>query len=316
MNRIITILCCFFILNIAKAQEDSTKIEDRKDSTRVVDSKRDTTRIMLGKKEIKIIESEDGTEVKIRRSDDPDGKEEKIFSEKSGKSHDIEINRKKGHSKGFKGHWDGVSFGYNGFTDKAGSMSLSSPDNSFMSLNNNPTRSMNINANFGHVNQKIIGNCFGLVTGLGFEFNNYFFENNNTILKDNTGRIISYSYDSVGIKLDKSKLALLYFTIPVMFEFQIPVNGSNSKKLWIAGGITGSIKISSHTKVVYHENGHKQKDKNKDDFNIAVLRYGFTGRVGYDDFYVYGNYYPVQFFEKNRGPELYPFSVGIGFHFD
>lgn len=306
MNRLITIICFVFIVAQLTAQQDTIKTESKKDV------KKDTTRIMLGKKEIKIIETDEGTEVKINKKEDKENKDEKIQSDDKDKTFDFDFGHRKEHTKRFRGHWDGISFGYNGFMDKDKSMSLNSPENSFMSLNNNPTRSININLNFAEVDQKLIGNSVGLVTGLGIEFNNYFFENNNTIIKDSAGIIVPQYFDP--IRLDKSKLTLMYFTIPLILEIQLP--SENSKRLWIAAGVTGSIKISSHTKIVYRENGHKQKDKNRDDFNIAALRYGLTGRMGYNNFYVYGNYYPVQFFEKNRGPELYPFSVGVGFHFD
>jgi hypothetical protein len=108
----------------------------------------------------------------------------------------------------------------------------------------------------------------------------------------------------------------LYFTIPILFELQLPSSRTFHKRFWLSGGILGSLKIDSHTKVVYNDNGKRKRDKNRDDFNIAVLRYGFTGRVGYSNFFAYANYFPVQFFEKDKGPELYPFAVGVGLHFN
>jgi hypothetical protein len=308
MKKFIAIVCCIGIFITLQAQTDSIKKE----------TKSDTTRITLGKKEINIVETEDGTDIKVRNKAEEEVKENSKDQKKDdNKNFDFDFKRKRHNSNRFKGHWDGISFGYNGFLNKRQQMTLSDPEDRFLSLNNNPTKSMNINIHFCQVGQKIVGNTFGLVTGLGIEFNNYFFENNNSIRKDSIGVIVAdNSYKDAGIQLDKSKLALMYFTIPVMFEFQFPSSSSSDKKLWIAGGVTGSIKLNSHTKVVYKENGQKQKDKNRDDFNISALRYGFIGRAGYGHFYVYGNYYPSQFFEKDMGPEVYPFSIGIGFHID
>jgi hypothetical protein len=298
MNRLFILLGCLCVINVAQAQNDSVK----------TDVKKDTTRITLGNKEIKIIETDEGTDIKVRKR--PENRESRNFSEDKDKSDNFNDDKK--HRSGyFHGHFDAIEFGYNGFLNSNHEMSLTGSDK-FMSLNTNPTRSMNIGINFCQVNQAIFGRSFGLVTGLRFEFNNYFFENNNSIAKDDAGNIAPVYYDP--IQVDKSKLTLLYFTIPVMFEFQLPANGFKHR-LWISGGITGSIKLDSHTKVVYHENGKKQKDKNHDDFNINVLRYGFTARAGYSDFFVFANYYPTQLFEKDKGPELYQFSVGVGFHF-
>jgi hypothetical protein len=303
MIRLFTLLVCFCIFNVAQAQEDTLKKVSR----------RDTTRITLGKKEIRIVETDEGTDIKVRKKDESESKDKsQDITEQDNKNFDWGWKSKR--SNRFRGHWDGISFGYNGFLNKDHGTSLSTPENSFMSLNNNPSKSININAHFCQVSQPLIGRRFGLVTGLGIEFNNYFFENNNTIVKDSAGVIVPVYYDP--IQLDKSKLALVYFTIPLMLEWQLPANSNGNKRLWISAGVTGSIKLNSHTKVVYRKNGDKQKDKNRDDFNISALRYGFTGKVGYSHFYVYGNYYPVQLFEKNMGPELYPFSVGIGFHID
>jgi hypothetical protein len=295
-------------INIAISQEDSTK----------TDSKKDTTRIVLGKKEIKIIDSEDGTDIKVRDKDEEKIEKEEDKEKKDKGDKDITIRHGKKHRDGgFRGHLDGVEFGYNGFMNKDMEMSLYGEDR-FMSLNSNPTKSFNFSGSFLQKSFGIIGNQVGIVTGLRFDFNNYRFDNNNSLVKNANDVIVPRYYpDSANqVGLDKSKLTCIYFTIPLCFEIQLPNALKFDRRVWISAGVLGSIKLDSHTKVVYHYNGQRQKDKNHDDFNISVLRYGFTGRAGYGNFYAYANYYPVQFFEKNKGPELYPFAVGIGLHID
>jgi hypothetical protein len=285
------------IANITNAQEDSTKINNKKD----------TTKISFGNREINIIESEEGTDIKVRKKD-----QEKANGESDNENwwNDRKDRKSWRHSGGFRGHWDGVEMGFNGYLNKDYEMSLTGADE-FMSLNTSPLKSLNINANFLQVSRNIFGNSFGLVTGLQIGFNNYVFDGNLTIIKKN-GVIdsISIPYD-----VEKSKLTTTYFSIPLLFEFQFPGSLSFKKRMWISAGIIGSIKLESHTKVKYRENGEKKKDKNHDDFNLSVLRYTLTCRMGYSNFYVFGNYSPVQLFEKNKGPELYPFSVGVGLHF-
>jgi hypothetical protein len=271
-------------------------------SSDTLGTRKDTTRIVLGKKEIKIVDTEEGTDIKVR--------EKSTRPEQDTNNCNIykEYHKEHKYRSGFSGHWAGIEFGLNNYLTKDHSMSLNG-DDEFMSLNTD--RSINFNLNFFQHSIALIGKNFGLVTGLGFEFNNYFFENNNSIIKNSQGVIVSRTYDS--IHLDKSKLTTSYLTVPVLFEWQFPASAHRSERLRIAVGVIGGLKLESHTKVVYKENDKVQKNKNRDDFNINSLRYGFTGRVGYNKVNLYVDYYPVSLFEKNKGAELYPISIGLSF---
>ncbi len=61
----------------------------------------------------------------------------------------------------------------------------------------------------------------------------------------------------------------------------------------------------------YKEDGKKQKEKYRSDFAMNSLRYGLTARVGFDYIKLFVNYDMVPLFQKDRGPEVYPVSVGI-----
>jgi hypothetical protein len=267
-----------------------------------LNNKKDTTRIVLGKKEIKIVDTDQGTDIKVRE------KEHKNDEDTNQCQHNYNWPHHHHHGNGFSGHWSGIDVGLNNYLNKNNSMSVSG-DDEFMSLNTD--RSFNFDLNFFQHSIGLIGKNFGLVTGLGLEFNNYFFDNNNSIMKDAQGVIESKPYDSV--HLEKSKLAVTYLAVPLIFEWQFPDNVNRSDRLRIAIGIIGGLKLESHTKIVYKENDKVQKDKNRNDFNINSLRYGFTLRAGYNKVNLYVNYYPVSLFEKDKGPELYPISVGLSF---
>ena len=252
----------------------------------------DTVKIKIGKKGIKIVE--DGGDSSVEMFTIDEDTEDEFFTRKHEKT---------------KWFWDGIDIGINNFVDDGFSMARSDNDE-FMDLNTG--KSWNININF--LEQ---GFCLGtdrvaFVTGMGFEFNNYFFDNNNNITKDSlTGNIVSedYSFD-----LDKSKLSTTYLIVPLLFEVQLlPVE--NSKRIHISAGVIGGVKIGSKTKIVYQEDGDKKKDKDKGDFNLSSLKYGFTARVGYRELGLYCNYYPTPLFEKGKGPELYPFAMGISLCF-
>ncbi len=263
----------------------------------------DTTRIVIGKKEVNIFESEDGTTVDIKKRSDEEDEDEMEFDEES------EPRKKK-----FTGHWDSFGIGMANFMDADYSMSRT-PETNFMDLNTGKSTNININAfqqGFG-----LGTNHVGIVTGLGLEINDYFFDNNNSIIKNSeTGVIEEYDYDLLGVNLNKSKLVTTYLVLPLLIEFNFGKNSNPYDRFYISGGVIGGVKLGSKTKVVYKEDGNKEKRKNKDDFNINPLKYGLTLRAGYKDFQVYTNYFLTPFFEDNKGPELYAFSIGVAFNID
>ncbi|MBE9468247.1 MAG: PorT family protein [Bacteroidetes bacterium] len=242
-------------------------------------SNSDTTRIRIGKKKFMIID---------------DGDNNQIFFE-----NDDSDNKKK-----FKGHYSGFDIGINNYFTSEFSTSLPANEE-YMNLNSGKSWGVNIN-----LIQKSIGlfnNNIGLVTGMGLEFNNYRFDNKQLVIAGDS--TVLYSYKETERNYEKNKLATTYLTVPLIMEFQIPVREKN-KSIYLSLGVTGSIKLGSHVKL---EEKSGNKEKIRDDFNLSPLRYGLTARVGYDDFGIFANYSLQQMFEKNKGPELYPFTIGFSF---
>lgn len=279
------------------------------------ESNPDTTNIMLGKKEIRIVDKDGETDIKVTNRDKAEKHEEtneEIVEDNSSGDNESYSNEgnnrweRRNSDKHFKGHWDAFQLGINSYLSADKSTSLPAADD-YMSLNTN--KSINVNFNMFQQSFGLIGKNFGLLTGLGFEFTNYVFDGNNTIDKNASGEIISVD---PGYKLDKSKLVTTYLTVPLLLEFQFP-GEKRSNRLYMNAGVVGGIKLGAHTKIKYKENGDKQNKKNRNDFNLNALRYGFTGRVGIKHLSLYGTYYPVTLFEKHKGPELYPFMVGFSF---
>lgn len=209
----------------------------------------------------------------------------------------------------FTPHWSGAEFGLNNYVTSDYSFTLPAQDN-FMDLNTG--KSYNFNINFAQLGVGFTRH-FGLVTGVGFEFNSYFFDGNNNIMKDEDGVIIEYDASLDGIRLEKSKFTTTYFVVPVLVELQIPVSRGNT--INVAGGVIGGAKLGSKTKLVYFDGG-KEKIKEKDDYSLNVFRYGPTVRVGYESFQIYATYYMNGLFQESKGPELYPLQVGVAFSFD
>lgn len=308
MKSLLTIAFAWLLILPAFTQEDTTNvkigevitvIESPESNTVtigseddiIIDEKEDTTRIKVGKKNIVIIEGKDGTQVNI------DGIKDDDFDFNINEEEENEKHKK------FDPHWAGIEVGINNYVDNSFSMSLD-PDIDYMDLNTGSSWNYNINFlnyGFGLGTDKI-----GIVTGLGMEWNNYYFDGDNNIQKDVDGNIESLALPYPNVH--KNKLQTTYLRAPLLLEFQIP---TGHKRIYISGGVVAGVKLGCNTKIVYKENGDKQKVKDTDDFNISALRYGFTAKAGYKWLGFYANYYMTPLFEENKGPELYPFSVGL-----
>lgn len=307
MRKLFTTLMSLFLVAGLLAQETTktgkvTVVEDEEktmvkigdDGVVTVEEGRDTTKIKFGNKGVTIIEDEKGTSIDWDDLDDKGS---------NGNGDEDEDNKKKRDK--FKPHWAGFEIGINNYVNSDFSMELA-PENSFMELNT--SRSWHYNLNFMEYGIGLGTDKVGLVTGLGISWSNYHFDKGNVIEKDANGFIVEKNLTNENASVQKSKLQTTYLNAPLLMEFQIPVG---RKRLFISGGVVGGVKLCSRTKMVYTISGNKQKDKVKDDFNLSVLRYGFTARVGYRSLKLFANYYPTSLFEKGKGPELYPFSVGL-----
>jgi hypothetical protein len=247
----------------------------------------DETRIKIGKKEFRVVENNDGVVV---------------FKSTGSESHKKDYER-------FRGHLGGLELGFNSLLTDFWSTTLK-PEDSYFDLNT--AKSYNWSLLLPCVNIGFTRH-FGLVSTIGIEWNKYRFDGNNSILKDENG-VIGPLYPEEGITYSKSKLVTTYATLPLMLEAQIPLSNSH-RTINIAGGVIGAAKLGSHTKVVYYTGG-KEKEKHKDDFSLNTFRWGATGRIGYEFFQIYGTCYFTSMFEKGKGPELYPFEVGVAFTFN
>jgi len=304
MKRLLSFFFCLSILSVSYAQDPVEKLKalENKDTTIVqkTDSLKknlntkvsgDSTRIRIGNKSITIIDDNDHTTF--------------TFPNRSRRNYDrwdVEYKRR----SGFQGHWAGLEFGVNGLLDKNQSLTLKGD---LAPLDLKQARSWNINLNFMQYSIGLGTDKVGLLTGMGLEFNNYHFSNPISLKVENGITVVDSSYIKGNMDVSKSKLSTTHLTIPLILEFQIPT-GDHGHRIFISGGVIGGLRIGSHTKVIYDDGGRK-KDKNKEDFNLSTFRYGFTARVGYRGLKLFATYYPVQLFEKDKGPEVYPFSVGL-----
>ena len=301
MKQIFIMALCSILAINTFAQTDSTKIKMlKKNVVTVVEDGRgtkvkvgndkgvevitddwgDTTRIRVGRRTFDVVDDWNGTHVNVTKEP-----------------------REKRWGGSFNPHWAGLEVGMNMFSST--DYSMYNGDEFFDII---PGKSLTWNLNFAEWAFKNERNNFALVTGLGFSFSDYRFDQKITIEKqDGGGMIVPVPLDELN-NFNKSKLTMTYLTAPLMLEVKTPLRMGNSR-LYLAGGIIGGLHIGSHTKYKYDGN----KEKVRGNFNLTQFKWDLTGRIGLGDFCVFANYSLTPLFKDGKGPELYPFMIGISF---
>jgi len=218
----------------------------------------------------------------------------------------VKFNRKR--KDRFDGHWGGFDMGINGYLNSDNKFDM---PQGYDFLDLRMEKSINVALNFWEQNFNLIGNQFGLTTGLGFEWNNYRFDNNIKIDRDDELGIVGMELDEDGVGYFKSKLVVNYLNLPLLLEYQTN-RFSKKNSFHIGGGLLTGLRIGAHTKMVY-DDGSKQKDKDRDSkgFDLNPFKFSLMARIGWGKINLYGNYSLNTLFKDGHGPELYPFAVGI-----
>ncbi len=208
-----------------------------------------------------------------------------------------------------RSHWAGFEIGFNQLMVQD-NFNTHIPDGyNFLDLNSG--KSINVNLNFFSHDFPIYQRYVQFTTGIGLTLNNYRFTSDKTLLPDTNKTAAAFDYDknSKQIRYEKNKLAVNYITVPFLLQFN--TKPSFKKSFHFATGLLLSYKYNSHLKLVYNEDGDRQKTKRRDEFNIEPFRYDFTLRLGYEYYTLYASYALNSLFKDGRGPSLHPFQVGI-----
>lgn len=230
--------------------------------------------------------------------------------------------RRENRNHEFDGHWGGFDLSYNGFLSKDFNTDLPY----ILDLE---AKSIGVHLNLYEQNVQLSSNgAFGLITGIGFEWNNYRFSNPVYISDDEDFTTKFYRMDNISV--EKNKLVVSYLTVPLLFELQ---NTSDRKinRVHFTAGVLMGLRLGSHTKTVYEEQnkdysivdpdteeivgtGLSPKDdteKEYSNFNINPFKVDAMVRVGWGYVNLFAKYQLGTLFKTNRGPEVYPFAVGI-----
>lgn len=213
--------------------------------------------------------------------------------------------KRKRYPRKFNGNWGGVFLGFNNYLDARNQLGVPV---GYEYLDAKFTRSLTFGLNLIEQNINIYKQKVGLITGLGFQWNNYFFANNATIFGDSN--IVYGGFDIVNAnKYTKSKLTSTFITVPLILEYQTN-SRHNSKSFHINAGAIFGLRLASYTKIVMEESG-KQKHKYHNDFHLNPFRADLTVGVGYGLINLVGTYSLTTLFKENKGPQLHPVSLGL-----
>jgi hypothetical protein len=200
-------------------------------------------------------------------------------------------------------HWAGLDLGVNFLLNSDNKTTLAQNDE-WLELDQ--ARSLSWRINFYEEKIRIIKDYVGITTGLGLSWNSYTFNNNVNlnVTSDSTFGVI----DSLP-EYSKNKLRATYLHLPVMLEFNTSRNPD--KSFHLAAGVVGGWKIGSIHKQEFELDGQNYKVRVKDNFNLSPLTLDLTARVGYKNFTVWATYGLTPLFKDNKGPEVFPVSLGI-----
>lgn len=213
------------------------------------------------------------------------------------------INKKK-HCNDMEAHWAGLGFGLANVTDEFPNLS---PQNNFML---EALSSHEFFLNFSETILPIFRNNLGITTGMGFDWRNYHFDNNRHLTE--TEGVSSTNPAPEGITYKYSRLRTVYFTIPLMLEWQ-PTFGDNHRA-YLAAGVVGGVRTLASSKVKYEDaDGNTIKKVEGRGLNVAPLCLDYMAKAGIGDFSLYVKYSPYSIFQKEKGPQVKAISLGASF---
>lgn len=158
---------------------------------------------------------------------------------------------------------------------------------------------------FGSYNFMLGESNFSLSPGIGIGVHNMF--NNCMTVTINDSTYFESIPDSISYK--KTKFVATYFDIPFEFRFK------SKTEVRFAVGFKFGFLMKAQTK--YKGNDYAEGNTNLIIYkkgkikNVEKNRYGFTARLGYKWFNLWGYYQLSTLFAEGKGSEMYPISIGI-----
>lgn len=219
------------------------------------------------------------------------------------KGSDPEKKEEDDHRSSFK-HWRGFSMGVNGYMSSPGTINIPTKYN-YMDLNYG--KSYNFQFNLIERQFNLYKNNVKLITGLGFDYHSYALSRRTILNPDSS--FTSGVQDSSTSTFSKNRLRATYIQVPLLFEF----NTSNDpdKTFHFAIGVIGQYLIASRTKQIIEDHKDEYKKIRKDAYNLSPFAAKAHVDLGYRAWTFFGEYSLTSLFQPGKGPDLYPFTVGL-----
>lgn len=148
---------------------------------------------------------------------------------------------------------------------------------------------------------------WGLNFGVNWGYRSFSFDGNRALLKAD-----GQSYFAEGDEensYSSSRLRHFFFRIPITLEWQQRLGRSN--KLFF--NIGPEFEIRHGVKSFTHINGGKKQRMGKDMY-VNPVGVNLLAQAGYGDFGLYLRYSTTSLFQKDKGPEMSPYSFGIAWY--
>ena len=306
---------------IIRAGNDNTNTVIINDTTyRVnVSGYSDTTTVKLGSLDVEVIDG-DTTKVSV-------GSHAIVITDDGSVRY---IHDKK---KRFNGHWGGVEMGINGYVTPQFNTNWGK-EYDYLNLRYEKSWTVNLNVYEQNIALNKARNM-GFVTGIGMSWSNYRFSTPTYLTPDSSVikgyRMVTEQGQNLSVR--KSKLTIMYITVPFMYEIQTKKSGFKNFHFGI--GVLGSARVRTHTKI-YFNNANEPymlqdpgsfdtgfgryvtpnaTDRNivkeYDSFHVQPFKFDGMIRVGFSFVNLWAQVSLNQFFMKDRGPELYTWTAGI-----
>lgn len=274
--QIITLLF-FFTSTITLGQE--VPVEEK-------EKEADTTRMNIGKKEVIIIEHENGEDEHYTIVDG-----DTIYKKNKNKS---------------EAHWAGIDFGFSMLMNDQFENQF--PDHPYWL--NDPAKSQTWNINLLEHKFNFGTPYVGLTTGMGFSFTSVSFKNNYVLVDspDTLFAVIDTVYN-----YSKNKLKASYLTVPLLLEFN--TNADADKSFYLAAGVVGGVRLTSKIKRTGEFDGKKFEQKEKGRYGLNAFKLDATARLGYNNFGVFASYSLLPLFDEGLTKDLYPLTFGLSLNF-
>ena len=213
------------------------------------------------------------------------------------------INKKKKKSYEMEPHWAGIGWGFANVADA----NFNINDIDGLSLKSQSSSEFYLNL-FEKI-MPVVGNCFGVTTGLGMGWHNYHLAGSKH-LYDNKGVTV---IEETNYKYDFNRLRTFQFTVPLLLEWQPTFQ--NDHKTYVSVGAIGCINTYSSYKEEYiGSDGGKIKTATKG-MNVVPVSVDFMAQIGHGSFGLYAKYSPFSIFEGGKGPNVRGVSLGATLNF-